>query len=221
MSNVSREGKVKTMRTTILSRLGARISVPRMVTLIGFAVITACNSAPTRAGPEARVQVLLTDFPLEAIASAEVFISRIYLTGGGGDGYVDLFNDQVSPHVIELLELQNGVTFDLTGEVPIPEGSYSQLRFEVDVANIALEEGYTFSDDSSEKSLKVPSGFFRVILPGEEDEGDDSGSLVFQGGETEVVLVDFDVSHSFVFQGPPDSPNGVHFKPVLKQMPSL
>lgn len=209
------------MRITILSRLGARTSVPRMVTLIGLAVITACDGAPTSAGEEARVQVLLTDFPLEAIASAEVSISRIYLTGGGGDGYVDLFNDQVSPHQIDLLGLQDGVTFDLTGEVPIPEGSYGQLRFVVDVANIVLEDGFTFSDDSSEKSLKVPSGFFRVILHGEEDEGDDSGNLVFEGGETEVVLVDFDVSRSFVFQGPLDSPNGVHFKPVLKQMPSL
>ena len=117
--------------------------------------------------------------------------------------------------------LQEGVTFDLTGEVPIPEGSYGQLRFVVDEAHIALNEGFTFSDGSSERSLTVPSGFFRVILHGEEDEEDDSGSLVFEGGETEIVLVDFDVSRSFVFQGPPDSPKGVRFKPVLKQISSL
>ena len=114
---------------------------------------------------------------------------------------MDLFNDQVSPHQIDLLGLQDGVTFDLTGEVPIPEGSYGQLRFVVDVANIVLEDGFTFSDDSSEKSLKVPSGFFRVILHGEEDEGDDSGNLVFEGGETEVVLVDFDVSSQLRLSG--------------------
>ena len=97
------------MSSTSLPRLGARISVSGVVVLIGLTMITACNSAPTSPGgiavaptlgdpgSEARVRILLTDFPLEAIASAEVSISRIYLTGGG-DGHVDLFNDQGSPH---------------------------------------------------------------------------------------------------------------------------
>ena len=205
------------MSSTRLPRLGAGISVSGVVVLIGITVITACDSAPMSPGEEARVQVLLTDFPLEAIASAEVFVSRIYLTGEG-DGQVDLFNDQGSPHEIDLLDLQDGVTFDLTGKVPVPAGSYGQLRFVVDEAHIALNEGFTFSDGSSERSLTVPSGFFRVILYGEEDG---SGSLAFEGGETKIVLVDFDVSQSFVFQGPPDSPSGVHFKPVLKQISSL
>ena len=90
------------MSSTSLPRLGAGISVSGVVVLIGLTMITACDSAPTSPAEEARVQVLLTDFPLDAIASVEVSVSRIYLTGGG-DGHVDLFNDQGSPHEIDLL----------------------------------------------------------------------------------------------------------------------
>ncbi len=198
------------------SGIRGRASIPAALVLTLLALIPACDS-PTGSGQDARVQILLTDFPLEAIASAHATISRVYLTGGGS-GHVDLFNDLDTPHEIELLELQDGVTFDLTGEIPVPEGSYGQLRFVVDEAHISLHEGYEFSDGSSEMGFTVPSGFFRVILHGEEGEGDDSGSIVLEGGETEVVLVDFDVSRSFVFQGPPESPDGVRFKPVLKQI---
>jgi hypothetical protein len=162
--------------------------------------------------------VLLTDFPLEAIESAEVTISRVYLTGGG-QGQVDLFHDTENPHHLDLLDLQGGITFDLTGEVEIPEGNYGQLRFDVDAATLVLAEGYSFAGGASEIALTVPSGFFRVLLHGEEDEDDESGTIVVEEGVTTVVLVDFDVAASFVFQGPPTSPIGVHFKPVLKQLP--
>ncbi|MEX1259099.1 MAG: DUF4382 domain-containing protein [Gemmatimonadota bacterium] len=181
-----------------------------------FAV--GCASDPNGPRGDGTIQVLLTDFPLEAIESAEVTISRIYLTGGG-EGHVDLFNGPEEPHQMELLDLQNGVTLDLTGEVPIPEGSYGQLRFVVDEARLALADGYTFAGGASDIELTVPSGFYRVILHGEEDEEDDSGSVVIEGGETTVVLVDFDVAASFVFQGPLESPIGVLFKPVLMQLP--
>ncbi len=180
-------------------------------------LIAGCESSPAGPVGEARIRVLLTDFPLEAIASAEVSISRVYLTGGG-QGQVDLFNNEEAPHELDLLDLQGGVTFDLTGEVPVPEGSYGQLRFVVEEAQLALADGFTFSDGSSERDLTVPSTFFRVILNGEAGEEDDSGSLALEGGETTAVLVDFDVSQSFVFQGPPDSPVGVQFKPVLRQL---
>ncbi len=52
----------------------------------------------------------------------------------------------------------------------------------VEEAHLALADGFTFSDGSSERDLTVPSTFFRVILNGEEGEEDDSGSLVLEGG---------------------------------------
>jgi hypothetical protein len=191
----------------------AAIAIP-----VGLAlVIAACDSDASGPEGEGRIQVMLTDFPLEAIASAEVTISRVYLTGGG-EGHVDLFNDAENPHVFDVLDLQSGVTLDLTGEVDIPEGSYGQLRFVVDDAHLTLEDGYAFAGGAAEMDLTVPSGFFRVLLHGEIDEEDESGTILIEEGETTVVLVDFDVAASFVFQGPPDAPTGVHFKPVLKQI---
>lgn len=180
-------------------------------------LLAACEGNSTEPAQMARVQVLLTDLPIDALASAEVAISHIYLTGGG-EGQVDLFRDSENPHRMNLLDLQDGVTLDLTGEILVPEGSYGQLRFVVDEARVTLAEGFFFSDQSVEKELTVPSGFFRVILHGEVDEEDDSGNLELEGGETSVILVDFDIAASFVFQGPPLLPNGVMFKPVLRQL---
>jgi hypothetical protein len=130
-----------------------------------------------------------------------------------------LFKDSENPHQLNLLDLQDGVSLDLTGEVQVPLGSYGQLRFVVDEAHVTLADGFVFAVESVEKELTVPSGFFRVILHGELDEDDDSGSIHLEGGETSVILVDFDVSASFTFQGPPLLPNGVMFKPVLRQLP--
>ena len=191
----------------------------------------------------ARIQVLLTDLPLEAIEIAEVWISRIYLVGGG-QGQVDLFSDSDAPHHLDLLQLQDGVTAEVTEEVEVPAGSYGQLRFVVDSGRIVLAEDYSFSDGSRERTLGVPSGFVRVNLKGEgfpdgNDEAnggdeqepndtnsngqepngsDEEGGLELEGGTSTVVVVDFDVAASFIFTGPPWSPNGVHLHPVLHEI---
>ena len=186
-----------------------------------FVLTPGCSdSDPTGADAgEARIQVLLTDFPLEAIEAADVWISEIYLVGGG-QGRVTLFQDTEAPQHFDLLELQD-TEVELFDPVPVPEGNYGQLRFVVSSARITLVDGYTFSDGTDEKEIFVPSGSIRVNLRGVDDpegENEEAGSLDLVGGETVVVLVDFDVSKSFVFTGPPTSPNGVLFKPVLKEM---
>lgn len=183
-------------------------------------LIAGCGeSDPVAAGGEARVQILLTDFPLEAIDAAEVWISAVYLQGGG-QGRTYLFDDSENPQHFNLLDLQD-TEVELFDPVPVPEGNYGQLRFVVDSAHITLADGYNFADGSSDMELVVPSGSIRVNLRGDDDpegENEEAGSLDLVGGETTIVLVDFDVSQSFVFQGPPASPMGVLFKPVLKEV---
>lgn len=183
-----------------------------------FTLAAACDSEPTApSAQDARVQILLTDFPLEQIEAAEVWISRIYVVGGG-QGQVDLFNaadEEVDPHHFNLLDLQDGVTA-MVADATVPAGSYGQLRFVVDSAHVTLEEGSTFADGASDKSLTVPSGFVRVNLENDTEAGD--GSLDLEANETTVVVVDFDVAASFVFQGPPTAPHGVILVPVLHQV---
>src|SRR5207253_2424919 len=83
-----------------------------------------------------------------------------------------------------------------------PAGDYTQLRLVVDQATITLVPGVTFRDGSSSQALKVPSGAQSGI------KVNFAGPLHIEPGATNLV-VDFDVSQSFVFRGDPSHPNGV------------
>jgi hypothetical protein len=171
------------------------------------ALLTACD--PGTDLELSTVKVQLTDAPADVIASAEVWISRVYLQGGGeepdpgttettetteAEGRVDLFNDAENPLHLDLLTLQNGVTADITEEIQVNAAAYQGLRLVVDRAVVTLVEGVTFEDGSGEATLFVPSGMesgIKVQL---------SDILDLQEGETTTVLVDFDVYASFVVQ---------------------
>ncbi len=215
------------------------ISAPGRLTaalvLSGFLILAAgCDSTPSgSAGGDATFQLQVTgasgssavsamqmagdvhtanqETPMSAeqVAMAEIWVSRIYLVGGG-DGHVDLFvaDEENGALYLNLMALDDGVEVELTDPIPVPEDRYGQLRLVVDEALVTLAEGYTFSDGSNERVATVPSDFLRVNL---------NGDLVIEGGEEIVVLADFDVSRSFVFQGPPAAPLGVNIKPVLFQ----
>jgi hypothetical protein len=192
------------------------------------ALVAAAACGGDAVGPQtSRVQVLLTDAPHEQLDSAIVWISRIYLQGGGGTepdtaasdtttttaGRVDLFNDPASPLRFDLLTLRDGITEDVTGLVEVDVGLYQGLRFVVDSAQVTLVEGLTFPDGSSTGVLKVPGGStsgIKVKLNDILDAGD---------GETTTVTVDFDVDANFVIQQNPQSGlvSKVLFTPVLKE----
>jgi len=166
------------------------------------------------------VQILLTDAPSDMIASAEVWISHVYLQGGVGEpeedggGRVDLFNDPESPHHYDLLDLQDGLTADLTGFVEIEAGLYQGLRLVVDSARVTLVEGLAFPDDTDTALLMVPSGSesgIKVML-------DDV--IEVAEGESTILTVDFDVDRNFVIQGDQGQGviEGVLFTPVLLEL---
>jgi len=181
----------------------------------GFAVSSAlvllaaaaCNTAGLQSAQQSgRLNVYLTDAPLDDVASATVTISKVYLIGGS-DESGSRYTVTDTPQDYDLLTLQDGVTA-LLGSASIPAGDYTQLRLVVDQATITLAPGVTFSDGSSSKTLKVPSGGqsgIKIHL---------AGPLHIEPGETNLV-VDFDVSQNFVFTGEPSHPHGVLFTPVL------
>lgn len=183
------------------------------------ALASGCEDGiTTPADGTTRLQINLTDFPLDILESAEVWISRVYLTGGA-EGRVDLFNDSDDPHHLDLLLLRDGVQADLTGMNEVEADSYGQLRLVVDSARVTLVDGITFTDGSQSKNLFVPSGAqsgIKVKLMG-EDEGENG--LVLEEGSTTVVLVDFNVEQNFVFQGSAQAGyHGVIFTPVLHEI---
>jgi hypothetical protein len=165
-------------------------------------VLAACGDGGTASGDMGTLTLRLSDAPGEEIESAVIWVSGVSVIGDNG-----------APHVIstdtatyDLLALQGGVTAAL-GSAEIPVGTYSQLRLHVDSAQVTLKAPITFTSGSPTASLKVPSGStsgLKVNLEGVE----------VIPGET-VLLVDFDVSRSFVFQGPPGGPKSAMFKPVI------
>lgn len=194
------------------------------------AVGLSCNSEGPTEPAAARVQILLTDAPSDYIASADVWISRVYLMSGAvdqeaegeaedeegqGQSKVDLFNDPDNPMQFDLLTLRDGLTAALTDLSDVPEGSYGKLRLVVDRAVVTLEGDVLFRDGTNTADLKVPgagkSGL-KVKL---------ADVITAEAGTTTIVTVDFDVDQNFKLQGNPNSAvglNGVLFTPSLKEL---
>lgn len=120
----------------------------------------------------------------------------------------------------DLLELRDGIV-ELLGSAEVEVGTYAQLRFIVDSARVELKEGLTFRDGSTSRELMVPSGArtgIKLNLDRADGDASDGGTEVEEGEETSLI-VDFDVSQSFVVQGNPNTPAGIRgflFTPVLR-----
>jgi hypothetical protein len=194
--------------------------------LTALVAAAACDSSTDLQTQNARIQILLTDAPHEELDSAIVWISRIYLQGGGGlqpdtidadslpaSGRVDLFNRPTNALRFDLLKLRNGITADLTAEEVVNAGSYQGLRLVVDSARVYLKSGTTFEDGSTWGTLKIPSGYTSGIkvklgdvLRAEEDR------LL-------TLTVDFDVDNNFkiIRTAPGGTVKQVLFTPVLRE----
>lgn len=197
-----------------MERLSAFETKVRSLALLGAVLFAAACSDAT--GPQlARVRVELTDAPSDLIAQADVWISQVYLQGGGddGEGRVVLFENSEQALHFDLLTLQDGVTADLTGFVDVDAGTYQSLRLVVDSARVTLIEGVTFEDGTDNATLFVPSGSQSGIKVTLND------LVIVAEGESVTILVDFDVHDNFVIQGSggPGGVRSVLFTPSLKE----
>lgn len=190
-----------------------------MMLLAGFLILTtACNQIDEPAkGGKGTVVVKLTDapFPVSIVDKTLVTIDKIEIrsavavtaTESEADNdtlYTVLFEGE---KVVDLLDLQNGITEELLS-MDIEAGSYDLIRLHVTSAEIVLKEGTSFD-------LKIPSdntsGLKIKITP----------ELVIESGVESEVLLDFDLSKSFVVQGNLNTPAGIKgflFKPVVRAM---
>jgi hypothetical protein len=172
-------------------------------------VLIFISCSKTTDNGNGRLVVKITDapFPVDIVESAVVTITKIEIrkTGDGisdGNPFVVIWEGS---RIFNLLELRNGVVEDLL-DLEIPAGEYNLLRLYVDEASLKVKNGDNFS-------LKVPSGqqtgIKIFIRPG----------LVVEGGLTSELLLDFDLSRSFLMKGNMESPAGIKgftFKPVIR-----
>lgn len=181
-----------------LKALTAMIIAAAMFFMMG------CNNSDEATGT---LSIKLTDapFPTDLVQEANVTIYKIEARQSSaheGSPYVTLSDKELS---FNLLDLTNGITANLVN-LEIPAGSYNLFRLYISDASVVLKDGKTYE-------LKVPSGASSGLKIFVKPE------IVVAGGLTAELLLDFDVSQSFVPQGNMSSPDlvtGFIFNPVIK-----
>jgi hypothetical protein len=190
-----------------------------MMLLAVFLLVTnACNKIDdSEKSGKGRLVIKLTDapFPVNLVDQTLVTIDKIEIrskvsveTAAGETEneklYTVLFEGE---KVINLLDLQNGVTEELLS-LDIDAGSYDLIRLHVTSSEVILKDGTSFD-------LTIPSGNSSGIKIKISPE------LDIESGVESEVLLDFDVSKSFVVQGNMNTPAGIKgflFKPVIRAM---
>ncbi|WP_149274179.1 DUF4382 domain-containing protein [Pareuzebyella sediminis] len=179
-------------------------------------LLSACSNSPF--GNElqyvevGKISVQLTDapFPYDMVSEANVTIFKIDARLKSDEALEDDENDAfqvlfAGEKHVNLLELTNGVTESL-GDTEVPAGSYDLVRVFVKDATILLTDGRTFD-------LKIPSGEqsgIKIFIAPE---------LIVSGNLTSELLLDFDVSQSFIAKGSTKEVSeitGFTYKPVIR-----
>lgn len=169
---------------------------------------SSCERSDDAGSKAPRLKILLTDapFPADLVAEANVVINKVEIRNQNyeTDAYPFITLSEEEMH-FNLLDLTNGVTAPLV-DMEVEPGNYDLVRLYVSDASIVLK-------DSTVYDMKVPSGAqtgIKVYI--------DPAVQVAEGLTAELIL-DFNVSKSFVALGNPNAAVGIKgfiFKPVVK-----
>ncbi len=165
-------------------------------------IMSGCNKTETT-GP-GRLSVKITDDPfnINSVESAEVTITKIEIRKAGADEADPFLELLMDPVTVDVFQLRNGITEELVN-LEIPQGDYDLVRLFVDEASLKIKD----IDDPF--NMKVPSGpqtGIKVFI---------NPVIHVEGGISAELLLDFDLSKSFVMRGH-NAQNGFIFKPVIK-----
>ncbi|HVX40681.1 MAG TPA: DUF4382 domain-containing protein [Gemmatimonadaceae bacterium] len=183
------------------------------------------STSPENNAGSGTMIVRLTDAPFssDSVKSVNIFVVRVDARGSAADSAStdhDLSSDSLSlggwqtvasPNAsFDLLSLQNGVAATI-GQTPLPAGTYSGFRLVIDPtrSSVTLKNGMVLTGTSS-PSVTFPSAArsgLKIVL---------AQPVQVVAGTTTNLLVDFDVSNSFVQRGNSIEKNGLIFKPVIR-----
>ena len=185
--------------------------------LMSSLVLVHCSDTTLETADQntGNLKIDITDapFPIELIDEANVTIDKIELRKTTEDSTDDgnpftVVSEEVQ--TINLLNLTNGVTSTLA-DIDIDAGSYDLVRLYVADANISVVD--TVAGDTTMYDVKVPSGAqtgIKVFV---------DPAIEVTGGLTTELLLDFNLSKSFIVKGNPNTPAGIkgfNFKPVIR-----
>jgi hypothetical protein len=179
----------------------------KLIILISAAVFFISGCTKTTDGP-GKMIVKITDDPfnISFVESASITINKIEIRKSDqvdNGKFVILSSDTLT---FDLMKLRNGITQELTN-INIPQGNYDEIRLYVEEAKLKIK------DQSAPYKVKVPSGSqtgIKIFI---------NPSVTVAGGLTSELLLDFDLSRSFVMRGNMDHSAGVNgfiFKPCIK-----
>lgn len=178
-----------------------------LIFVFAAASISSCSSDDNEKSSTGKLSVRLTDapFPSDFVSEANVTINKIEIRRADNsedNPFIVLSEEEKS---FNLLDLTNGITASLVS-LDVPVGSYDLIRLYVVNSDVVMTDGTRYD-------MKIPSGEqtgIKVFV---------KPSIVVEGGLTAELLLDFDVSNSFVVKGNSSSREGIkgfNFKPVIK-----
>lgn len=171
-------------------------------------IFAGCTKSASEGPGKLVVKVTDDPFNIDYVESAMVTITKIEIKKAGdgesdGNQFLVISEDTVT---FDLLTLRNGITEEIAN-IDIPQGDYDQVRLYVDQASLKIK------GQPNAYTVKVPSGKqtgIKIFI---------KPSLSVSGGLTSELLLDFDLSKSFVMRGNMAHSAGVNgfiFKPVIK-----
>lgn len=161
----------------------------------------SCNEKSTSAIEGTGVlRVMATDAPFnfDLVESAEITVGEILARRASGSK-ITLSTKEVT---LDLLKLRNGLVETLA-DVEIPVGNYDEILLIIRNASVDMKDGRHFD-------LKVPSGAqsgLKIFV---------KPDIVVASDMSTDVLLDFDLSQSFVPQSSGENITGFTFKPVIR-----
>lgn len=176
--------------------MSLRLSVRTACTALVAGALAACSGSTTPSTGSTELRVLLKDAPGD-FAKAVVTISEVYLVGA--EGRLTLTS---TPVTTDLLTLASS-TADLVDGVDIPSGTYSEMRFVISGACIAVEQAAgadaVYATQGYDASLCGTGPVGRLQAP---SLGQSGLKVKFDApleieGNRQVVVADFDVRQSF------------------------
>lgn len=163
--------------------------------------LVSCNESKNDSSSgTGTIRILATDAPFgfESVSSAEITINHIQVRQSSGNK-ITVSDKEMT---LDLLQLRNGLVETLA-DIEIPGGVYDEILLIVSGAKVTMKDGREFP-------LKVPSGSssgLKVFV---------SPDIMVTTGLSSDVLLDFDLSRSFVPQGTASDIRGFIFKPVIR-----
>lgn len=182
--------------------------IKKRVLLIAISAIIVISGCTKTSDGTGKLSLKVTDDPfnINFVESATVKINKIEIGKSGQNDtnqFIVLSKDTLT---FDLMMLRNGITQEIAN-IDIPQGNYNLIRLYVVEASLKLK------DQVDAFKVKVPSGSqtgIKISI---------SPSLSVVGGLTSEVLLDFDLSKSFVMRGNMQHSaevNGFIFKPSIK-----